>query len=74
MKPMNNWQKIVTIPSLILSALTAFVPRSIAASTATTQEIQTTKVTAFQNEGVYQLAQGGESNEGLGEPEQELVN
>ena len=55
---MSNWQKSVTMPSLILSALTAFVLPSIAATTATSQEIQTQKITSFQNEGVYQLAQG----------------
>ncbi|MEW6499620.1 MAG: hypothetical protein AB1589_45230, partial [Cyanobacteriota bacterium] len=57
MKQMSNVQKSVTIPTLLLSALTAFVAHPIAASTATTQEIQTPKITSFQNEGVYQLAQ-----------------
>jgi|GEM_PF-940609 uncharacterized protein YgiM (DUF1202 family) len=55
---MSNWQKSVTITTLILSALTAFVLPSTAATTATSQEIQTQKITSFQNEGVYQLAQG----------------
>jgi hypothetical protein len=57
MRQVSNWQKSVTIPTLLLSALTAFVPPSTAASTATTQEIQTKKITSFQNESVYQLAQ-----------------
>jgi uncharacterized protein YgiM (DUF1202 family) len=55
---MSTWQKYVTMPTLLLSALTAFVSPSTAASTATTQEIKTPKVTSFQNKGVYQLAQG----------------
>lgn len=57
MRQMSNWQKSVTIPTLLLSALTAFVAPSTAASTATTQETQTPKITSFQNESVYQLAQ-----------------
>lgn len=57
MRQVSNWQNSVTIPTLLLSALTAFVPPSTAASTATTQEIQTKKITSFQNESVYQLAQ-----------------
>ena len=57
MRQISNWQKSVTITTLILSALTAFVLPSTAASTATTQEFQTKKITSFQNEGVYQLAQ-----------------
>jgi uncharacterized protein YgiM (DUF1202 family) len=61
MKQMTNWQKSVTIPTLLLSALTGFVPPSTAASTATTQEIQTPKITPFQNEDVYQLAQGSDN-------------
>lgn len=61
MRQMINWQKSVTIPTLLLSALTAFVPLSTAASTATTQEIQTPEITSFQNEGVYQLAQGSDN-------------
>jgi hypothetical protein len=44
-----------------LSGLTAFVPPSTAASTATTQESQTPKLTSFQNEGVYQLAQSSDN-------------
>ena len=54
---MSIWQKSVTIPTLLLSGLTAFIPPSTA-STATIQEIQTQKITSIQNEGVYQLAQG----------------
>ena len=63
MKQISNWQKSVTIPSLLLSALTAFVPPSLAASTATPQEIQTSALerTSFQNEGIYQLAQGSDN-------------
>ncbi|MEW5859911.1 MAG: SH3 domain-containing protein [Cyanobacteriota bacterium] len=61
MKQMSNWQKSVTIPTLLLSALTAVAPPSTAASTATTQEIRTPKITSFQNEGVYQLAQGSDN-------------
>ena len=57
---MSNWQKSVTITTLILSALTAFVLPSTAATTATTQEIQTPKITSFQNEGVYQIAQNSD--------------
>ncbi len=60
MKQMSNWQKTVTVPTLLLSALTAFVLPSTAATTAITQEIQPQKITSFQNEGVYQLAQGSD--------------
>lgn len=56
-KQMNNWQKSLTIPTLLLPALTAFAPPSTAASTATTQEIQPPKTTFFQNQGGYQLTQ-----------------
>lgn len=58
---MSNWQKSVTIPTLLLSALTAFIPPSIAVSTAATQKIQTKKIISIQNEGVYQLAQGSDN-------------
>jgi len=58
---MNSLQKIVAVPSLLLSALTAFAPPSSAANTAITQEIQPPKITSFQNEGVYQLAQGSDN-------------
>ncbi len=61
MRQMSNWQISVTLPTLLLSALTAFVLPSTAASTAKTQEIQTPKITSFQNEGVYQLAQGSDN-------------
>lgn len=61
MKQMNNWQKFATIPTLFLSSLMAFVFPSTAARTATTQEIQTPKITFFQNESVYQLAQGSDN-------------
>lgn len=56
MRPIKNWQK-ATIPSLLLSALTAFVAPATAAGTITTQEIQTPQITSFQSEGTYQLAQ-----------------
>jgi hypothetical protein len=58
---MINWKKSVTIPTLLLSALTVFAPPSTAASTATTQEIQPPKIASFQNKGVYQLAQGSDN-------------
>jgi len=58
---MSNWKKSVTIPTLLLSALTAFVPPSTAATTATNEEIQTPKITSFQNEGVYELTQGSDN-------------
>lgn len=61
MKQMINWRKSLTISTLLLSGLTAFVPPSTAASTATTQESQTPKLTSFQNEGVYQLAQSSDN-------------
>ncbi|HBB34210.1 MAG TPA: hypothetical protein DDZ80_24595 [Cyanobacteria bacterium UBA8803] len=61
MKQMSNWKKSVTGLTLLLSALTAFVPPSTAASTATSQEIQTPKITSFQNEGIYQLAQASDN-------------
>ncbi|AFZ17995.1 SH3 domain-containing protein [Allocoleopsis franciscana] len=57
MKQMINWQKSVTIHTLLLSTLTAFVLPSTAATTATTQENPTPKITSFQNKGVYQIAQ-----------------
>jgi hypothetical protein len=60
---MSRWQKIVAVPTLLMSALTAIVPPSTAASTATLQEFQTSTLgkTSFQNEGVYQLAQGSDN-------------
>jgi uncharacterized protein YgiM (DUF1202 family) len=56
---MSGLQKVVALSTLLMSALTAILPPSTAASTGTLQEIQTSTLgkTSFQNEGVYQLAQ-----------------
>lgn len=62
LKQMSNWQRSLTIPTLLLPALTTFVHPSTAASTATNQEIQPPKTTSFQNQGGYQLTQTSSNN------------
>ena len=60
---MSSLQKAVAVSTLLVPTLSVFAPPSTAASTVPTQEIQTPSLerTSFQNEGVYQLAQGSDN-------------
>ena len=59
----STLQKTVAVSTLLVPTLSVFAPPSTAASTVPTQEIQTPSLerTSFQNEGVYQLAQGSDN-------------
>lgn len=59
MKQIDNWQKSVVVPSLLLPVLTTFATPSTAVSTGMLYSISpsTLERTSFQKSGVYQLAQ-----------------